>query len=156
MKKLTIEDVVGYLPFELNGKEIDSSSYTARLMGIISDTEIKVSLPRFPYSETMPLRYFKPILHPLSDLTKYCEDLGFVPIEEIKKRMLVDFDYKDSDGIKSLATPRGNNLIIAIHNEIADECPIGIYNNLLKWHFDIHNLIPDGLAIDYNTLNPKK
>ena len=87
----------------------------------------------------------KPILRPLSDLTEKV-------LKDIKKMMLVDFEYIDKDGIQSIHFPTGNISITSIHYEIVEECPLGFYNYLLKHHFDVFGLIEKGLAIDKNTL----
>jgi len=84
------------------------------------------------------LSEIKPILHPLSDLIKYCEDLKFIPIE-------------------NMFLPCGERKIL---KEWAEEnkCWLGtqisflIYQQLFEWYFDIHGLIEKGLAIDINTL----
>lgn len=94
---------------------------------------------------------FKPILHPLSDLTKEIEHKGkkFVPIEKLREmnddgNIYIQDDY------------------IGIDNEYA----CAYYLNdalkfvfvLIEWHFDIAGLIEKGEAIDVNTLpeNPYK
>ena len=100
------------------------------------------------------LKYIKPILRPLSDLTKEIEVNGekFVPIERMKRYMLVDFKYIDNSGVQSVHFPKGNICITSINYEIADECPLGFYTKLLEWHFDVFGLIESGLAINKNTL----
>jgi len=107
----------------------------------------------WPKHHELPQALF-PILLPLSYLIKEIEVNGkkFIPIDEIKKLMLIDFDYVDKNGIISFQYSYKNNDIIAINNEICYECPIGFYNALLKWNFDINNLIGKNLAIDTNTL----
>ncbi len=79
---------------------------------------------------------FKPILHPLSDLTKEIDHNGekFVPVVEIMK-------IKDGgEWISVQYQPIKNN-------------PYWVIEKLYEWHFDIHGLIGEGLAIDINTLN---
>lgn len=74
----------------------------------------------------------KPILRPLSDLTKEIEVNGekFVPIEEFEKA----------------------GYIFPLNEDNFHNLPFGIVNILLKWHFDIYGLIENDLAIDINTL----
>jgi hypothetical protein len=76
----------------------------------------------------------KPILHPLSDLTKEIEVNGekFVPYEKIKKMYPIDTFSSTSN------TAQWSYRII---------------QKLFEWHFDIFGLIEDDLAIDINTLN---
>lgn len=82
--------------------------------------------------------YIKPILRPLSDLTK--KDLKYLensdPIELIGKGC-IDVD----SATRMMAKENLNNI-----------------QYLCKRHFDIHGLIDDGLAINVNTLsvNPYK
>ena len=91
---------------------------------------------------------YKPILHPLSDLTKPIEHKGekFVPIKEIQKRN--DFIHLMNGrfviGVKSVYE--------------LDELPTWVTQLLIEWHFDIADLISKGEAIDVNTLevNPYK
>ena len=90
----------------------------------------------------------KPILHPLSDLTKEIEHKGekFVPYKKL--------DWRKLDGE------------IGEYISFGD-CHAGLINPLdqlsqlqllLSWHFDIADLISKGEAIDVNTLetNPYK
>jgi hypothetical protein len=118
----------------------------------------------------------KPILRPLSDLTKEIEVNGekFVPIAEIGK--LLGFDYLtpfeiDENEIQYGWDSRGmddsQGYVFGFSNELKtfgvwyDEQegnPIylsGGYDEiqkLIEWHFDIFGLIEAGLAIDINTL----
>ena len=94
----------------------------------------------------------KPILHPLSDLTKECVQANyndgkpFIPMAEISNR-------------NSFITYIRNQFVIGI-NPIykLDELPTFVTYLLVKWHFDISRLIEKGEAIDINTLpeNPYK
>jgi hypothetical protein len=97
----------------------------------------------------------KPILRPLSDLTKeiYHNAEKFVPIDRIKKRMLKDIKYIDKDSVQSIHFSKGNVCIISINYEVVGECPLEFYNSLVGWHFDVFGLIEAGLAIDLNTIN---
>jgi len=75
----------------------------------------------------------KPLLYPLSTLTEFREDLGFVPSTKLGQYYL---DYP---------------------NEIAMDTKDGAmtlsqFNLLYQWHIDIHGLIEQGLAIDKSKL----
>lgn len=78
----------------------------------------------------------KPILRPLSDLTKEIEVNGekFVPSQE--------YDYLRFDEISNYKG--GSNVLNFI--QVREQ------NILLELHFDIHGLIEQKLAIDKNTL----
>lgn len=96
---------------------------------------------------------FKPILHPLSDLTKTIEHNG---------EKFVLFDFIENIGIDSCSLGV-NDSGIKIH---LDDCDwiyaIDILNNinltLIEFHFDVDNLIEKNEAIDVNILeiNPYK
>ena len=81
---------------------------------------------------------FKPILRPLSDLTKEIEVNGekFLPLDElaiIEEVVCLQYSTEFFEtSIKYL--------------------PNWIIEKLLEWHFDIYELIEKGLAIDINTI----
>jgi len=84
----------------------------------------------------------KPILRPLSDLTKEIEVNGekFVPMNFINELAFVNIlGYSD---FEDLIKPLGIN-----------ECSFWQIEKLSEWHFDVFGLIEKGLAIDFNTLN---
>ena len=89
---------------------------------------------------------WKPILRPLSDLTKEIEVNG---VE------LVPLTALFGDNNQRIAS-----MLEWINNEDAELCGFGftisVYDVLLKWNFDIHGLIEQGLAVDINTLNDKE
>jgi hypothetical protein len=80
----------------------------------------------------------KPILRPLSDLTKEIEHNGktFIPYTEM--------EWEDVDPMEAF------NINFNFRTEIA--CPLFIWQLLFEWHFDVFGLIEKGLAIDINTL----
>ena len=154
--KLELKHLAPYLPYGLMLKNIHTEKigqvnniYT--LGEGYDNDDIKLSID-FGFDEHIWM--FKPILRPLSDLTKEIEHNNkyFIPLNVIKKDMLVEFSYSDRENIRSIKFPKGNICIISIGSEIVDECPLGFYNNLLEWHFDVFGLIEAGLAIDKNTL----
>lgn len=75
----------------------------------------------------------KLLLYPLSTLTTYRDDLGFVPRNKLSDSLLMQIDILSMPNILDI--------------KVSD------YNKLLEWHFDIFNLIPQNLAIDITTLN---
>jgi hypothetical protein len=91
------------------------------------------------------------LLRPLSDLTKEIEVDGekFMPEDKINKELLYNCGILNcNDGIISLQFQQGiSNKLIAIAGEVVPECPLGIYNKLIEWHFDVNDLIGRGLAI---------
>ena len=150
--KLESKHIVPYLPYGLkirNGNEYDI------LKGInngIVYSEYRGNLENMINIEDCTL-----ILRPLSDLNKIKIQIGenyILLSDHLCKSLLYDnSELINKYGILSIKRPKGiSNILIAIHNEIVDECPIGIYKLLGRHHFDIYNLIEKGLAIDINTL----
>jgi len=104
----------------------------------------------------------KPILRPLSDLTKEIEHNGekFVPII----RMVKECHFTDTYELKFFETreSRSKRKEYRVgYNSFKIYWDILIYidgmrhdyvQKLIEWHFDIYGLIDSGLAIDINTL----
>ena len=95
---------------------------------------------------------FKPILRPLSDLTKEIEHNSerFVPCEEIKKYYPLPsfagwgFNLEtDNSNVVGFRTPES-------WLPLVDWMPF--YQKLFEWHFDVFDLIENGLAIDINSI----
>lgn len=84
----------------------------------------------------------KPILRPLSDLTKEIEVNGekFVPLEIINLHSCKLFHTT------RLVNKNGYDFDIT-------QIPHNSFVRLLEWHFDVYGLIEKGLAVDINTLN---
>ena len=80
----------------------------------------------------------KPIIHPLSDITKPITHKGetFVPLHEI---------------IKMTHCKRSN--LIERDEIVFSFLSLDIWSKLIEWHFDIAGLIEKGEAIDVNTLD---
>ena len=91
----------------------------------------------------MTIPHIKPILRPLSDLTKPIEHNGekFVPIERIAYSYGYEIQIFRNKLLKPIMCEQFNIVL-----------------QLIKWHFDIALLIEKGEAIDVNTLteNPYK
>lgn len=96
------------------------------------------------------IEHIKPILHPLSDLTKEIEHNGekFVPIEKLYHLDIMRCDISLFENI--------NIDVVADH--IFSNQFLKFTLKLIEWHFDIAGLIEKGEAIDVNTLpeNPYK
>jgi hypothetical protein len=123
---------------------------------------------------------FTPILHPLSDLTKKIEHKGekFVPIVELakiaegigikvlgykQKSLVFGVKYISEEGIECVFAFHQEWQAFAVHSisdRLFDIClyQLKLFKLLIKWHFDIADLISKGEAIDVNTLdiNPYK
>jgi hypothetical protein len=136
--KLELKHLAVYLPYGLKVRfdvEKYKDSHQHDLVGLELDlvkvkTHIGIVLD-FPEIERV-----KPILRPLSDLTKEITHNGetFVPIEEYHYLRFEEISNYKSGGI----------WLNHIH--------FREYNVLIELHFDVFGLIDNGLAIDINTL----
>lgn len=120
--QLELKHISPYLPYGLKGvynKTPFDGKYTKGLMTL--------SFDEFKYF----LGNCKPLLRPLSDLTKEIEHNGekFVPSEKLLDSSMLQY----TDDIRMLR-----------HGDV---------EKLHEWHFDVFGLIENGLAIDINTLN---
>lgn len=159
--QLTIKHLAAYLPFGLKFRLHGNYPIKEGVDNWITDFQT-LDIKRIDRALTD--KNFKPILRPLSDLTKEIEVNGekFVPlmvlfggetyrkydftIGIVEKPIIgkyIDISVKglgDHCITFGLKNPLNNNL--TYHN----------WSLLLEWHFDIFGLIPDGLAVDINTL----
>ena len=127
------EEIAGYLPYNLkmsNGGFLEG----------IGEGIIKTS----DFGLFYPIHNLKPILHPLSDLTKEIEVNGekFVPFKKL------GWEWMDGEQGSRIYCEYGESpkAVINVIDYLDD------LQKLYQWHFDIHNLIERGLAIDINTL----
>ena len=147
--KFKLKPLIPYLPYGLKGK--DRGMYF-----LLENINYVTSIPNWKYegdkSYIASRGNCKPILRPLSDLTKEIEHNGekFVPIETLKRLAknrnynCVEGDYHikmfelQKEGIFTMK----NWLQIDINN-----CPYWIMQKLFEWHFDVFGLIGNNLAI---------
>lgn len=119
--QIELSEIVGYLPYGLNFLDNNNKLWQLSLNNCSFALDKK----------------WKPILHPLSELTKEIEVNGekFVPIE-----------YN--------AFKNSRDHLLEFQNGFAHYKSVkyGIIQRLYEWHFDIHNLINRNLAIDINTI----
>jgi len=145
MEKLTLEHLSGYLSYGLKVK-MNTTGNIYKVSGFRkSDDSFKYLF--FTNSDCYSDEC-KPILHPLSDLTKEITHNGetFVPMEKLQNILDFDDDFEFTEELQ-----------ILLHNtEVTYYFPpnffLQFYNKLYEWHFDIHGLIDKNLAIDINTL----
>lgn len=88
----------------------------------------------------------KPILRPLSDLSKEIEHNGarFVTIDKLCRLFALN-----KERLTAWLSGEG---VLLVEKSASDR----INRKLLEWHFDIFGLINAGLAVDVNTLNKEK
>lgn len=127
MKKLELKHLAAYLPYEVSVFRNTGETHNITLL-----TACIIVLWQGDYYTE-----FKPILRPLSDLTKEIDVNGekFVPFEKITQGIRPEPEY--------LLRDLQNTPLL---------CKYFIIEMLLSWHFDIFGLIENGLAVDINTL----
>ena len=144
MEKLKLEEIAGYLPYRLNALKESKSNFIAdpNIQEVIN---INIKDIDILFSKRYKMVSCKPILHPLSDITKEIEVDGekFVPIEKLGTKYSVDSCMLYNHFI-SLDTSDSVSINILHYYYI--------FQKLYEWHFDIHNLIERDLATDINTL----
>ncbi len=123
MEKLELKHLAPYLPYGLK-------MYYDVLMGhtwVLDKTNLNAITDKD-----------KPILRPLSDLTKNIESNKF----------LNSFSSNIVHKVFKLVEYENSNL----YEYILKKTPYGIIGKLFEHHFDVFGLIEKGLAIDINTL----
>jgi len=131
--KLELKHLVGYLPYGIK-MQIEFSEWN----------DVNEDGTYILNAEIM--RWFcfehdliKPILRPITEMESYFKPL-FGKDEEVTN--FLNAGYLDKFDIE----------IYEIKNIKAENLPYGLVQLLYKHHFDIHNLIPNNLAIDKNKL----
>jgi hypothetical protein len=143
--KLEIKHLAPYLPYKICG--VCEGEHAIELVLGVYENEIITDIDGTTYDN------FKPILRPLSDLTKEIEHNGekFVPIEWFEigddDNWFYEFDSGNIRLIKNLATISKHNLSHDIKF-----LPFAVTQQLIEWHFDVFGLIENKLAIDINTI----
>lgn len=120
--KLELKHIAPYLPYGLKF--------------IYSNTEytlLSSNLSCFEY------QFSKPILRPLSDLTKEIEHNGekFVPIEKMGLTKFYPYPKQDIEDLQRWPI-------------LCEYCRVEF---LFMWHFDVFGLIEQGLAVNYNEIS---
>ena len=141
--KLELKHLAPYLPYDLKVKYTNkyNHSQTITLVGIMNYTTkgkgIQVELCNKNLIHFFSkIEGIKPILRPLSDLTKEIEVNGekFVPHIKLGGRP----NLKDYD--------------IEYLSKNIDNMSYGLVSKLIEWHFDVFGLFEKDLAIDINSL----
>ena len=191
-RKLELKDIVSYLPYGMLFQEqrdhavLRMDSIESRncheiwaiqkyLRGLGKD----VNDINYPYlsakncsGQGFRLGDIKPIIHPVSDMTKsikvegYNNGKEFIPMVELaKKSNVVVFEYS-LEIIKSVPNciKIGDGYILQYlgdsfmcldkdNAEYSSIDNVHLFDLLNQWLFDYRELIDDGLAIDINTIN---
>lgn len=129
--ELKLKYLAGYLPYKL---KILTNSVIREMVCELSS--IETGSKRTSITNVINGIGHKPILHPLSDIAKYCKDLGFVPIRKF-------YDMRHVSDFELIAWEK--ELIKDIKND--KEFKLSDFKKLYEWHFDIYGLIEKDLAI---------
>jgi len=139
--KLELKHLAPYLPYDLKycrvGKNISTLKEEVKYMGIVSTTGTVNNLNNTLFGNFVSMKYL-PLFRPLSDLLN--EELDFyidfnTILNEIDSRYLREAIVNKTFYSKD------------IHYSFE------VWNCLLSMHFDVFELIKQGLAIDINTLD---
>lgn len=157
MEKLELKQLAPYLPYGLKCvicfpyEDVETAIQYNQLANLIGANSYAGLFDNQFDDQCMD--GFKPILRPLSDLTKEIEVDGkkFIPIERMIIQFSSEYKYCDNGMIKTFQS-LDDTILLFINNKIAPECHYGIARVLFKWHFDVFGLIEKGLAIDINTI----
>lgn len=128
--KLELKHIVPYLPYEL--EVLDALNQKVKVIGVKNETYFIDGGNVYAYGD---IQDCKPILHPLSDLTKEIEVNGenFVPNKRLKF---------------------GENKLRTISRaKILSETSYRAISLLIEWHFDVFGLIEAGLAISIHDIS---
>lgn len=134
--KLELKHILPYLGSEL--EVFDALNQKVKIIGFKDQTYFIENGSRYAYAD---IQDCKPILRPLSDLTKEIDVNGekFVPIEKVQ-------DWNTSiDFAKEFKALLEDERWLSTTSYLLVEL-------LFEWHFDVFGLIEKGLAIDINTL----
>jgi hypothetical protein len=147
--KLQLEHLSPYLPYELN---VISSHYNVDSYEIVEGLKKNKFITNV---DTFEFIYGKPILRPLSDLTKISDE---VLINEHTINILLQEKHNQEYGIFShykgqldIELDGEPDLRYDSNKSISFFTILTIQEQLLKGHYDIFGLIEKGLAIDINT-----
>lgn len=130
--KLKLEHLAPYLPYQLEGYCL-ANIHT--IVEFIKPNRIG-GITKFgnhvPIADTF--KGFKPLLRPLSQIQSYFEPLWD---SDIDVRTYLSEEYITSFGFESIEE---------ILEHKVEWWPVGFYTTLLKHHFDVFELIENGLA----------
>lgn len=138
MKTLELKDICGYLPYGL--KFLSDYFSTPHEIVSIDLTDNTADFSNNCGYTNKSLGEVKPILRPMSDLTKEITHRGekFVPLGVLNNRgHFIEFD------VAGLLYTVGGCM---------DSDWLMVFDKLNEWMFDYRGLISAGLAIDVNTL----
>ena len=156
--KLELKDINCYLPYGLK-IFVESDGFLQNdetfEVNAITQNGVNVTIKTFPFNTDYSFDEFKIILHPLSDLNRFGEDI----INEHSINLLISEKYNLDygvfiyyDGEMDIELDGDPDLRYDTNKRISFDVMLTIQEELLKGHYDIYVLIENNLAIDINTL----
>lgn len=149
--KLELKHLAPYLPYGLKALSIDGFSVSILGVDFTTNRILNINGDR-----TFTIAEIKPLLRPLSDLTKEIEIGGkkFVPMEyffefenphnKIPKRM--KYYYEEVPNRVSITHNASSRSTEVLFSEMGAN-PYWMTQKLFEWHFDVFGLIDEGLAL---------
>ena len=133
--KLELKHLASYLPYGLNIKDVKHGSVFEALHFITTPNQ-DFSLFKGNFDQLTNDKYLKPVLFPLSSLTKEITIDGesFIPIREIKNLELFSH-YELEDFVR-------NNFTYGYIESLSYQ----LLSQLFEWKIDVFGLIEAGLA----------
>jgi len=141
--KLELKHLAPYLPY---GLKIQGQTHgEIAELSAVSENSVNIKDRGFTYGWWADVFEIKPILRPLSDIGR--DNLIHDEFTAIESLWLI--------GQKAGLTDEylGGVLRITWTKQMLRITPLWVIERLLEWHFDVFGLIPEGLAIDINTIN---
>jgi len=147
MEKLELKHIKNYLDTDLS---VMFEECKTQIVGVKGNT-VEIGLRRFPYTQKVLIDEIKPILRPLSDLTKVKQyKQGHYCIMSIW--FSVDATEEEEYDVNGTIPEYWSTVIDNINLNGFRSMDYGFVNLLFEHHFDVFGLIPKGLAIDINTI----
>jgi hypothetical protein len=146
-KSIPLKEIVGFLPY---GLKVKTSLRTREL--VLGQEFIDINNETITVHEVISNSFHKPIVRPLSDLTKEITHNGetFVPKDELRK---LSGAIKPSEELKNTFSIQMNKgYVIGFSALCMHVDQLMLFEKLYEWHFDIYDWIKDGLAVSINDL----
>lgn len=152
---LELKDIASYLPYEVKVKHISGKVFVANQIRGKKFIGYDDNFEACSHIEDSKL-----VLRPLSDLINdiVINGVTLLPIKALdylfgqhSEAFEEKYDMIVTDNFIKIWQGK-SFFVISIDSTILDE-PFRVVEKLIEWHFDVKGLIPQGKAIDMNTLN---
>ena len=144
MEKLELKHLAAYLPYNLKVTFEHDEEHTHDLVGLNYNWQGVDLISEFGDFGRAEIKLVKPMLIPLSFLTKEIDHNGkkFIPFIELCETYKKDLNFDDHDPKKIV-----NQSIILMKQYGYGHCQTWVFEKLCEWHFDVFSLIDKGLAV---------